>query len=101
MQMESLYKESSVFLEAVMLLRKTYREEQFLERLGEVSRESYYDFRDRIDEMYSITERRYIAFHARDEQYVDDNVPPICQHDPLLMMFFVGERIIAGYGSVF
>ena len=54
-----------------------------------------------IDTIYSITERRYLAYHARGDTYSGNRLPMMCKRDSLLAMFFISERLLAGYKSEF
>ena len=54
-----------------------------------------------IDTTYSITERRYLAYHARGDTYSGNSLPMMCKRDSLLATFFISERLLAGYKSEF
>lgn len=96
-----LFPEEDYWLATHVLEWKVRREERNLEHAGPEAQQDYYDIIEEIDTTYSVTERRYLSYHARWEDFIWRNLPAMCQNDSLLAMFFVSERLLAWYGSQF
>ena len=88
--------ESDMFLESVILAQKVRTEEKRLLHAWPEAKQSYRELIEILDAKYSVTERRYLQWQARDGSYIWADLPPCCKGSPDLVMFFICERILAG-----
>jgi hypothetical protein len=100
-QLKTIIFEDERWMEPFVLEQKVRAEEYRMEHIGSEALVDYSDIVSEIDEQFSVTERRYIAYHARLEEFTWENLPDLCMRHPLLGMFFISERLLAGYGGHF